>query len=104
MVWLAIDFMFVLEVNIATHDPAGFYVYMSKLGYTSGSYYTVLTILLIFFYYKLHSALLTQLQGQYESTSLFKSIQSYFLLMAMGYIVRTLFLYGQGQYHKFIHS
>jgi hypothetical protein len=94
MVWLAIEFMFVLRVNVATHDPAGFYVFMTKLGYTSGTYYTALTVLLVFFYKKLHSILQSHLQGQYESTSLYQSIQSYFFLMALGYIVRTLFLYG----------
>ena len=71
---LATDFMFIIRAQVKStlpYDPTPFYEYMSMLGYTSGTYYTLLTIFLVYYYKKLDSALKSKLCGTYSDSALF---------------------------------
>jgi len=74
---------------------------MRKLGWVSGSYYTLLTVSLICSQCRLAKAL-KELIGQ--ESAIYKDIKSLFFILCFGYTARTIFFYGQGSYSEFVNS
>jgi hypothetical protein len=79
-----------------------FYKFMSKLGKISGSYYGILSIALIATYAKLNYSLKRRFND--VSGVIMRSINILFGVLVVSYVIRTIFLYCQGSFHKYIKS
>lgn len=78
--------------------------FMTILGVTAGTLYSVLTVLMIVAYVLVYKQLQATLAGHNQMQEVSRNITTLFFITLVAYILRTLFLYGQGQYYRFIKS
>lgn len=70
----------------------GFVKFMQRLGWVSGTYYTILTLSLVVIYVMLNKQL-KRILSQSISTEVLKTVNLLFGVLVVSYIFRTIFLY-----------
>lgn len=74
---------------------------MRKLGIISGTYYVLLTTLLIIVYIMLNRTLRKNFSNQ-AAKEILNSVNMFFGVLVVSYTLRTAFLFFQGHYYLFI--
>ena len=75
--------------------------YMSRLGWVSGFLYTILTISLVLSYFYLQKAFKATFEVEVVA-KLSKTVNRLFLILVVCYTLRTIFLFGQGDYYRYV--
>ena len=70
----------------------GFVKFMQRLGWVSGTYYTILTLSLVIIYVMLNQQL-KRILSRSISTEVLKTINLLFGVLVVSYVLRTIFLY-----------
>jgi hypothetical protein len=77
---------------------------MKIFGWISGTFYSLLMVGLVFNYILFNRALTKVLGESYQVSEVSREALILFAVMVTSYILRTLFLYGQGNYRTIIGS
>jgi len=91
------------QVCTSDYTAMSFKNFLVMLGVTGGFFYSLLTILMVVSYYYLNRALKKRFQSD-ELNQLSRAINILFFMLVLSFTLRTLYLFGEGNYSKEIHK
>jgi hypothetical protein len=84
------------------NEDKAFQNFMVVLGVTTGTIYGILTGFMIYAYVRVYRQLQIMIAAKMRVSDISRNVRQLFFVTLVSYVLRTVYLYGQGFYYMFV--